>query len=709
MAGNSTISSSKDFPNTKTGMYKKWQAELEAGRKAKRKWVKQGGKVVKRFLGDKPEDGDLTMHKSLNLFHANTMTLKSLLFGNAPRVDLSRTNTDANDDGARVAAEMLERMLNVEFEDPGLTTTDDLQQALEDRLIPGFGLVRVRYEYETEEVEQEAVMITNSVGESVEVAPPTVESKLLAETAPTEYVHWRDATWSPCRTWSENRWLSFKVQITEDEAAGRWGTRIAKKLPKKGKNTSDYDTDSEDLEDENTDAWNMIELEEIWCKDTRNVYWYCEGYDKILEVVEDPLELQGFWPCPRPMVANLTTTAFMPTPDYKMAEDLYVSIDTLTTRIELLVDALRVVGLYAEEESDGLGNLLNGGLENVMIPVSDWAAFAEKGGIEGVVSWFPVGQIAEVLGNLTAKRQEDIALLSQTTGMADVMRASGGGPVRSAAEKSLEAKFGSVYVQALQDEFARFASDLMRIKAEIISLHFDDETIVGQSGMQYSMDQEAIPEALKLLRDPAEMAWRVQIKPESVAMVDYAQLKEERVEYIQSISLFMQSAMGLVEQSPEAAPVMLEMLKWGMAGFKGSSGIEGVLDRAIQQLQQAQQQPEEEQPDPEQLKAQAAAEAEKAKHQARMEQIEAEKASKLEIIQADLQADLQKMQYSAQADVEEAQAKHEQELAEIAAEAQAQMDEILAEHEAEMAEIRAELQASKETISEQAKLQTSTE
>jgi hypothetical protein len=48
----------------------------------------------------------------LNLFTANTQTLESLLFGKTPQVDVERKYADSADDIARVAAEILERLLN---------------------------------------------------------------------------------------------------------------------------------------------------------------------------------------------------------------------------------------------------------------------------------------------------------------------------------------------------------------------------------------------------------------------------------------------------------------------------------------------------------------------------------------------------------------------------------------------------------------------
>jgi hypothetical protein len=689
------ISSGKEFSKSKKGWYKRWTAEIDAAQKAQEKWIKAGTKTVSRYLAEKKAFGDDM--KSLNLFHANVSTLRAMLFGTSPKVDVDRTNADANDDAARVAAEMMERMLNIEFEDPGSTTKEDLQGALEDRLLPGLGTVRVRYEVETETTEYAAITTVNESGEEVELAPSYSEDSLLSETAPTDYVHWKDFLWSPAKTWPEVRWVAFKVRMTPDEAAKRFGKKIAKKLPT-GKDSIARDNEDDLIEEFVKDAWNRITLWEIWCKEHRTVYWICPGYDDLLDEQEDPLQLQGFFPCPRPMIANATTSAFMPTPDFKFSEGLYNSIDELTTRISILTDAIRMVGVYDTSNSE-LAQMLGSSMDNVMIPVDNWAAFAEKGGIKGQVDWLPIEMVSNVLSTLTEKRQQDISLLNDITGMSDILRGASSGPVKSSAEKTLEAKFGSVRVQSLQDQFADFASQLMRIKAEIISIHFDDETIVGQSNAQNSMDAELIPQALELLRNPAEFAWRVAIKPESVAMVDYAQLKEERVEYIQSISLFLQSALGLAEYAPESVPVLLEMLKWGMAGFKGSSQIEGVLDRAIQGLQQQGQ--EDEKPDADKQKSEATMAEIQAKSQARLAEITADKEAKLEVIQAELRKDIQKFDNEANRDVQEANRKHQMELREIQAEMEAEIEVRLAEKEAELEELREEHRLTMRELEEQ--------
>ena len=133
------------------------------------------------------------------------------------------------------------------------------------------------------------------------------------------------------------------------------------------------------------------------------------------------------------------------------------------TRIVLLEKAIKVVGVY-DKAADGLQRMLNEAFNNDLIPVDNWAMFAEKGGIKGQVDWLPLEMVVAALTALRDYRTELINLLYQATGMSDIMRgATTQG--ETATAQSIKAKFASVRVQTQQDDFARFATDLQRLRS----------------------------------------------------------------------------------------------------------------------------------------------------------------------------------------------------------------------------------------------------
>src|SRR5512139_2956677 len=86
-----------------------WQDEIAAAEKELEKFRKQGKRVIEKFL-DKQSNDDFLQTQSLNLFHSNVVTLRSMLYGQTPKVDVSRRYEDSADDVARVASEVLERV-----------------------------------------------------------------------------------------------------------------------------------------------------------------------------------------------------------------------------------------------------------------------------------------------------------------------------------------------------------------------------------------------------------------------------------------------------------------------------------------------------------------------------------------------------------------------------------------------------------------------
>jgi len=633
-----TIQSAKDFDNTPQGWQKRWLTELSAAKKAAKKWNEAGKRITKVYLDER--DGDpFARSTRLNLFSANINTLKSMMFGNVPRVEVSRRYEDANDDVARVAAEMVERLANADI---GKQFSYAIGQALDDRLLVGFGLARVAYEADFETIQHAPMTEYDQDGNEIELAPGYEEERKTHEAAPVYYLNWRDVLWSPARTWDEVRWIGFRNYLTRDQCIERFGETIGNNIPL---GTSKRTFLKGGIED---DPWQKAEVWEIWCLEHKTVYWVCEGMDVICDAKEDPLGLKEFFPCPQFMIANATSQQYAPRADYILAQDQYEELNQVTTRITMLEKAIKVVGVY-DKAADGVQRMLTELCDNELVPVDNWAMFAEKGGIKGQVDWLPIEEVAKALQILRDYRTELVNLLYQVTGMSDILRGSTQ-QGETATAQSIKAKFASTRVQAMQDDFARFATDLQRLRIEVISQHFDDENIIKQSNMEMTPDAQYIQPALQMLRE--RDAFRVAIKSETLAAQDMAALRSEKQEFIQGLSQFLTAAQPLIDKHPAAAPTLLEMLKWAMTGFKGSSTIEGVLDKAIASLEQNPPAPPKD-PNAEkakaaqgvqQIKLQGDAQREKIKVQGRQQEIQAQTQSDLVKINAETQAELKKQQ-----------------------------------------------------------------
>jgi ACT domain-containing protein len=684
------IKSRKKSPREKQ---KFWADELKSSQKMLENWQKQGIKIVRRFVDDRGQNERVGIERMgdvfrLNLFHSNVKTLQDMMYGNLPTVEASRTFADAGDDVARVASEIMERLLNLDIQRNGQDYDSVLRSTLQDRLLPGLGVARVRYEVETEEVEIEAV--ADVFGNEIEAA--RTETQVTWEDAPVDYYHWQDVLWGWSRSFADIPWLAYRSYLSKDEIENRFGPKALKQVEFKTQKVDDSDNYSGDDNDDS--PWMKAQVWEIWDKELRQVVWYSKGADALLDIRPDPLQLTNFFPSPPLLIANATTTLYKPTPDYHLSQDLYNEIDRLQTRIAIITEAVKVVGVY-DAQNDGVQRMLNEGVENDLIPVDNWALFAESGGLKGVIDWFPIKDVVDTLNQLIAVRDQTIALLQQISGMSDIMRGGLQNQYEGVGQSEIKAQYGSIQVQSLQDQFAQFVGELMQLKAEVICRHFEPRTIALRSNMQHSMD--------KALVEPAMANLRLVIRPETMALIDYARLKAERTEFMNAFSTVLQSASGLLEKEPNSLPYVIKVIQWTMAGFKGSNEIEGVLDKAFDEAVQANQQ-RQDKPDPQQ-------QAEQVKLQGELQKIQAKGQADQMLRQQDLQADMQTRAADHQAKGTEIMAGHQARMAEIRAKLIADMQKEQASMEANIAQTGAgaEAETRKDAIGAQIEVQTEAE
>jgi hypothetical protein len=563
-----------------------WVREIAAAKEHYRDFFKLSEDILKRYRDERKSEMTLPAAR-LNFFWSNTQVLKSTLYAKPPKVDVSRLFRDYQDDQARVASVMLERLLNHDLEADGNDFDVAARQAIDDWLIVGEGQVWYRYEVETEE--EPVIDPMTGQPQLDEQGQPVMQERVDDEYACADYVHWGDFLCSPARTWQEVRWVAKRVNMRRDDLVKRFGEDIGNKIALSSRN---FKGDAQQSNAIDNDPWATAEVWEIWCKTNRRVYWFSPGYEGMLDIRDDPLDLDGFFPCPMPLIANQTNNTLIPRADYSMARDQYRQIDVLVARLRMLIDACKVVGAYDQQAAGALGNIL-GGSDNKMVPVDNWALFGEKGGLKGVMDWVPIDMIANVIQVLRADLAEQKQQLYEVMGISDIMRGATRASETATAQQ-IKAQYGSTRLQFKQFEVARFVRDAQRIKAEIICKHYQPETILKLSNIEHTPDAQLAGPAIELLKNDDMAEYRLGIEPESMAMLDWASERDARTQFLQAVGGFVQSMSPLAQAKPEAVPVMLQLLQWGLGGFRIGKEIEGVIDQAVTAMQQQPQQP----PDP---------------------------------------------------------------------------------------------------------------
>jgi len=648
-------------------------AEIDNSEQSFKEWFKRCKKIQKRYLDERASEQQLQPQRKYNILWSNTQTALPAVYSQTPKPEIERRFRDADPVG-RAASQMLERCATYSL------ACDDFDGSMKsstlDYLLFGRAVGWLRYkpyfkpaDDETTEGAEPNDTPQEDQAEDID-APDDLnddemgEDKALAyEEAPYEYIHREDFLHSVARCWSEVWWVSRKVYLTRQECIERFGEEIGKALPL----DSFPDTLAEN--EQKSGRFNHMKkarIYELWCKSNRKIYWLCKGYSQgYLDAKDDWLGLRDFFPCPRPAYGTTGNDSLIPTPDFVEYQDQADEMDDLSQRIKMLTKGLKAAGVY-DGSATQLKELLSEGQDFTLIPVENWAMFAEKGGIDGAISWWPADRVAKVLLDLFQARDACKQEIYEITGFSDIMRGASEAS-ETATAQTIKSQYGSMRLRDKQKEVQRFARDIIRLKTEIVAEHFSPDTLVMMSNMnlpprptpeQQAMAQQSgqqlppgpyLEDVIDLLRNDGLRGFRIDIETDSTILADQQQEKQLRTEFLESVGGFLQSAVPLGEQVPAMLPLLGQLLMFGIRGFGGSTRqLEQPFEDALAQMEKTASQPQPSKVDPAVQVAQINAESDQKK--AAMDvQTAAQKA------QIDQQTELQKHQMALQADMQKHQ------------------------------------------------------
>lgn len=489
--------------------HKRWSEEIRFYESKSQSWYTRAKKIVARYKDDRKNDV-VQNAPHFNILWSNVQTLKPALYGRCPKPDIERRYRDKDDVG-RVTSMVLERAITFFV---GEEFNSAMQSTVQDRLLAGRGMMWVRYEPHfrnetekgTEGEEDDGPEITDNVesyegdGDEETGTYQVVEREDVCY----DYVNYEDFghTWG--RTWDEVGAGWRRVYMTREQLIDRFGKELGGEIP--------LDYSPKDLKNSATeDVQKKATVYEIWDKEDKKAIWLHLDYsEKLLDEKDDPLELEDFWPFPKPLYATLGGDDLIPVPDYVEYQDQANELDQLTARIGAITRAVKVVGVY-DATAEGVQRILAEGIENQLVPVEQWALFSQKGGLDGVVQLMPVKDILETLLGLYEARDKVKQDLYEITGISDIIRGTDDAASTATAQR-IKGQFGTIRLNDQQAEVQRFARDLIKIGTEIIAKHFSVETLQQISGVKLLTNPE------KQMLQPwfaAQMALTTQMKMRS--------------------------------------------------------------------------------------------------------------------------------------------------------------------------------------------------
>ncbi|WP_141339708.1 hypothetical protein [Bradyrhizobium sp. USDA 3458] len=579
---------------------KYWQDQLGYYRQAiETKWSDQRKNLDKLYSRDERAD---SADREYAIFWANIEVLKPAVYAKPPQPAVVPRFKDGNLI-ARAASETVERCLVTTFDQSDI---DGCMREVRDEFLRyARGSARAR-------------LATRNGSPCVEFDHFTA----------ADFAH------GVARTWREVPWVGFRSWLNLEKGVARFG-EVFRQVPRKKRDQNAAVNDPEDQ----APVW------EIWCKDSGQVHFIAEDFDRPLDETEPWLDLSGFWPCPRPAYGTVVPGKLMPVPDIRQYKDQIEEINEYTARIAALSQSLRLKGFYpagAGEISEAIEAAIKD-LDNrtVLVPVSSFAALGGSSFKDSIV-WLPVDQIAVLIKELVELRRVLIDDVYQITGISDIVRGQTEASETATAQQ-LKAQWGSIRIRERQNELARFARDMTRIAGEIIAENFDGKTIAEMSQVQLptlaqkqqlqiqmqqaqqmqaagqpvppipakakqTVESPAFEEVLQFLANDKARGFLIDIETDSTIQPNEDAEKQRRTEFVTAVGGFIAQAFPMVKEAPQLGNFVGETLKFVAQGFRAGRPLEGAIDQLVAQIEEiASQPPAPPQPDPtEQVKLQTA-------------------------------------------------------------------------------------------------------
>lgn len=685
---------------------KRWIERIEAAATHEKDWMDDADKAVMAYTGEKQTGGSRGL--DFNILYSNVETIVPAIINSPPQPDIRRRFAD-DDPVAKDGSELLERAIRIQVDDSRLQI--EMEGGAQDAFLAGRGIVRLRFKADVEgEVDNDDLhelareFDEESPGDGARDADddaraeegdqrpgdggePAAPASVKNERICFEAVSWRDYRHGPAKRWEDRPWEAYRhaMPMEDIEQFADRALADAQSLPEDKLAAGDTDND--------------VVIWEVWCRKSGKVKFIENDTGKILKILKDPLGLKAFFPCCTPMQPIELVGRLMPVNPFSIYRKLADELDTTTRRISAITKQMRVRGWYSGDATE-LANMLDAD-DTDFVPIANPELWAQNGGLEGAVAFWPIERFIQALRELYVQREQTKQAIYEITGISDIVRGASKSS-ETATAQNIKSQWGSLRIQKMQRMMERAARDLFVMMAEIIPAKFSAETLQKMTGIQLiptqqdlaplpappqpPMDPNADPEQQQqmqqmyeqavqqhqqaeqqrqkklahlqalndLLNDDVASFYRIDVESDSTVRADLTQKKQDQAEFLQGAAAYFQGIVPAIEIGAISQEGAIEIFAATARLFTLGKSTEDALEREIASAKERAAQPKP--PSPEQIKAEQEAKKTEADMQAR-------------------QMDMQAAQEQQRADMEMQQAEGQQKLQEAITEANAKREE----------------------------------
>ena len=582
----------------------RWDTELSMARKREDDYRKTGERILGIY------DGTHSEEVPFNILFSNTETLLPAIYSATPRPLVERRFKDADPLG-KAAATASTRLLTflVDTNLDGYETFDEgVTAATLNALLPGRGETRVKYDAELLDAPPSTpVPQEDDEAEDVEATPSTyTQSELIC----LESKDWNRVLYGYARKWTKVPWIAYEEYVDKTEAVRLFGKDMADRLTyttEESREKGERRAKEERYQGERK----VARIYQIWDKDGgRKVRYYSDQVkDAWLKELDDPLQLSGFYNCPRPLQFIKKTHSLTPTAPYTLYESQAKELNELTRRIKMVAKAIKAKGIYDSSLGADLKKLLEAD-DNELVPSDSTSSLAAEKGLSNAIWFMPLEQLIVVLTQLYQAREACKQTIYEITGISDILRGATAAS-ETATAQTIKNQWGTLRLKRSQKEVARYARDLLRLMLELAATKFSEETWAAMTGLPYllttrvqalqqammaaqmqgnpqsmqqiqqQLQQPQWAQVLAVLQKDIDRAYRVDIETNSTVEPEATEDQRQISELFTAIGQFLNGAGPLVAEGVMPFQVAQSMLLTIVRRFRFGTEIEEM----IQQMQ----------------------------------------------------------------------------------------------------------------------------
>ena len=638
-----------------------WEKQITAALIHERRWRTEAEHAENLYFG--PDEDPTTrdaaagaahnpISETTSTIHGNIDVLKPLLFSETPTPIVQRRfrgDGKRTDETDVMAAEVGQRIAQWIL---GTTRFDEAMEGVrDDWLIAGRGTARAFYraEFATD--------------------PLTGAERKTVEEVYAKHWEWRRLVIPPGYSWDRAPWIAFEVPLTRRQVERQFSPDLAARMAYNRAGLIDRsrvlgtsDNAEIDRRDEvttsgevNNSPFDTTTAWEIHNRDERKVLWWSPDCSReIMGEIDDPLQLEHFWPCPKPLLATTKGSSMTPRPDIRYYEAAAKEVETATTKMAEILNVIAVAGLYPGKHEQEIRKLLSG--KNALYAAEAWFALLDKGGTRDLIQWLPLEPMVAALNALATLREQAKQRMFEASGVSDIMRAQGD-PRETATAQNLKGRYAGLRLASRQRAMAIYARDMLRILVEIAVEMFDTaylaeicaldlplteaerEAMIAQEqavqaayaaaveahaqvmAQRQAMEQMAAqqggtvtlpppppppappPEGPRIpgtswelvharLRDDLGRKITITIETQSTILVDEQEDKEARIEFLAAFAAFVEQIMPLVGSGQFDLKTTKELLLFGVRAFPKARTLESLISDLPDEMPQGQDKPD---------------------------------------------------------------------------------------------------------------------